>query len=174
MSTAATWLYHLCQFHWYFHASRSPLPLSTLNGNCTVHRPSWYMLYQIQFFYVSFLMNSQFSMGIQLLLIAFSSSRHDWHTVHRKILAGEKLVNRELFTKILFTNIHKYTEAIWTDCSLFAKFFLAKYFPCMVNHYLTYYLTIANAGTTKRFTEHKVLEISHDCSDNESLFWYFL
>ena len=61
---------------------------------------------------------------------------------------GEKLASRDLF-EIFLANIHRYTEnvfGIYTDCSLFAKFFLtnsfylyglpkvfpAKYFPCMV------------------------------------------
>ena len=42
-------------------------------------------------------------------------------TVHGKILAGEKLANRELFAKIFLANIHRYTEnvsGICTDCSL--------------------------------------------------------
>ena len=52
-------------------------------------------------------------------------------TAHRKILAGEKLVNlanRKLFTKIFLINIHRYIEnafCICTDCSLFVKIFLA-------------------------------------------------
>ena len=56
------------------------------------------------------------------------------HTIHGKILAGEKLANlanREPFTKILLANIHRYTEnvyAIYTDCSLFTKFFLINSF----------------------------------------------
>ena len=55
-------------------------------------------------------------------------------TIHGKYLAGEKLanlVNRELFANILFTTIHRYTENVFgicTDCSLFAKFFLADNF----------------------------------------------
>ena len=55
-------------------------------------------------------------------------------TVHRKILAREKLanlVNHELFTKIFPPNIHIYTENVFeicTDCSLFTKFFLANSF----------------------------------------------
>ena len=64
-----------------------------------------------------------------------------------KILVN--LANRELFTKIFLTNIHKYTENVFgicTVCSLFANFFLVnsfylcgsskfsptKYFSCTV------------------------------------------
>ena len=41
------------------------------------------------------------------------------------------LANRELFTKNFLTNIHRYTEnvfGIYTDCSLFTKFFLTNSF----------------------------------------------
>ena len=57
-------------------------------------------------------------------------------TVHGKILAGEKLLNHELFTKIFLINIHRYTKNVFgicTDCSLLAKFFFANIaFTCMV------------------------------------------
>ena len=70
-------------------------------------------------------------------------------TAHRKILAGEKVENYELFAKSFLANIHKYTKnafGICIDCNLFAKFFLAnssylyglsklsptKIFPCTV------------------------------------------
>ena len=39
------------------------------------------------------------------------------------------LANCELFAKIFLASIHRYTKTvfgIWTDCSLFAKFFLTK------------------------------------------------
>ena len=52
------------------------------------------------------------------------------YTVHGKILVRKKLTNCELFTKI-FPNIHRYTENIfdiYTDCSLFVKFFLTNSF----------------------------------------------
>ena len=58
--------------------------------------------------------------------------------VHEKILVEEKLVNlaiRESFAKIFLANIHRYTENIYgicTDCCLFTKFFLTKYFLCTV------------------------------------------
>ena len=41
------------------------------------------------------------------------------------------LANHELFTIIFLTNIHRYTENVFgisTDCSLFAKFFLAGFY----------------------------------------------
>ena len=41
------------------------------------------------------------------------------------------LANCELLIKIFLTNIHRYTEnvfGIYTDCSLFAKFFLTNSF----------------------------------------------
>ena len=34
-------------------------------------------------------------------------------TVHRKILAGEKLANRELFAKIFPANIYRYTTNVF-------------------------------------------------------------
>ena len=46
------------------------------------------------------------------------------------------LANREPFAKIFLANINRYTEnayGICIDCSLFAKFFLTKYFPYMVH-----------------------------------------
>ena len=71
-----------------------------------------------------------------------------WHfiTIHRKFLAGEKLVNlvnHKLFTKMFIVNIHRYTNNVFgictDDCNLFAKFFLANNFylyghdhPCIV------------------------------------------
>ena len=51
--------------------------------------------------------------------------------VYRKYLAGKRLVNLvncQLFAKIFLTNSHRYTDNVFgicTDCSLFAKFFLA-------------------------------------------------
>ena len=51
--------------------------------------------------------------------------------VHRKTLAGEKLVNCELLANSFLTNIHRYTKnvfSIHTDFSSFAKFFLANGF----------------------------------------------
>ena len=47
------------------------------------------------------------------------------------IFGGGKLMNGELFAKTFLTNIHRYTENVFgicTDCSLFAKFFLANNF----------------------------------------------
>ena len=51
-------------------------------------------------------------------------------TLHRKILVGEKLVNRELFAKIFLAIIHRYMEKVYgiSYCCLFAKFFLANSF----------------------------------------------
>ena len=48
------------------------------------------------------------------------------YTIHGKIFAQENLLNHELFAKIFFANIHRYTEnvfGIYTDCSLLAKIF---------------------------------------------------
>ena len=68
-------------------------------------------------------------------------------TVHGKILAGEKLANRELFAKIFLANTPKmYLVYALTVAYVFSKIFLAnnsylyglpkflptKYFPCMV------------------------------------------
>ena len=64
----------------------------------------------------------------------------------RENFGGEKLANRELFTKIFFANLHRYTKNLFTLCtdySLFTKFFAftlyclpkfspAKCFLCMV------------------------------------------
>ena len=52
-------------------------------------------------------------------------------TIHGKILAGEKLVNCELFTKIFLANIHKNVFGICTDCRLFLKFSLPIAFTCI-------------------------------------------
>ena len=51
-----------------------------------------------------------------------------WYTVHGKILAEKmaNLANRELFAKIILTNIQRYTEnvfgGIYTDFVWFANF----------------------------------------------------
>ena len=76
------------------------------------------------------------------------------------------LVNFELFVKMFFTNIHRYTENVFdicTDCSLFNIFFLAnsfylyglkfppiKIFPCMVmlNEFSILPIKFSNVGTS--------------------------
>ena len=64
-----------------------------------------------------------------------------------KFWLGKKLANlanRELFAKIFPTNIHRYTQnvfGIYTDCSLFTKFFLANSFICMVRQNFPVYCT---------------------------------
>ena len=56
------------------------------------------------------------------------------------------LANYGLFAKIFLANIHTYTENVFgicIDCSLFAEFFLANSFTCMVRQNFPVYSILA-------------------------------